>query len=253
VALLQILFLLQEFAPNFFSEYPEGIDQVSRFYRLIIYTVLGIIVLIEIRNLAEFHIDKFTIATFLLSSFLRQRAGIIGEELFLIFIASIGISIILALIVIKPKILETNFKWALTGLAIGLLVIFAMTLIELFLRDPWQLAPLFRGNLSTTVFSHIVRQFSLGALTEEILFRGFLWGYLRRRHWTDNQVCWAQGLLFWLLHFSRIVTPFTFLLTIPLLTFGTTILTFRTRQVFPAILFHTIINVVSALLNLATY
>lgn len=253
MALLQTVFLLQIVAPDYFLIYAESINYFSRFYRLVMYLVLGAIILIEIRDLGEFHIDKFTITTFILSSFLRQRSGIIGDEFFLIFIALVGVSIIFALIIVKPKIVGTNIRWTLASITIGIIAIIVITLLELFFRESWQLTPPFAGNLTATVISHIVRQFSLGALTEEILFRGFLWGYLRRRNWAETQICWAQGALFWLMHFSRVITPFTFFFTIPLLALISSILTFRTKQLFPAILFHTVINVLSALLNLATY
>jgi len=253
IASLQLVFLLQILAYDFFSAYAESISYISRLYGSAIYITLGTVILIEIRNLDKFHIDKFAIATFILSCFLRQRSGITGEGLLLIIIGLIGALIVFALIMIKPKILRTDFRWALVGIALGFASIIVITLLELLLRHTWQFAPLFRGSVIATVLNYIAKEFSLGALMEEMTFRGFLWGYLRERSWAESKICLAQGFLFWLLHLSRIATPFTLLFSIPLLTLISTMLTFRTKQIFPAILSHTVINVASALLNLPTY
>jgi membrane protease YdiL (CAAX protease family) len=253
IAGLQIVFLLQVFASDFFSAYAESVGYASRFYGSVIYITLGVVILIEIRNLDRFHLDKFTIATFILSCFLRQRSGIIGEELLLIIIGLIGALLIFALIIIKPKFLRTDFRWAVVGIALGLTSAIVITLFELLLRHTWQLNPLFRGSLIATVFNYITREFSLGALMEEIMFRGILWGHLRERNWAESRIYWAQGFLFWLLHLSKIVTPFTLFFSIPLLTLISTMLTRRAKHIFPAILAHTVINVASALLGLATF
>jgi len=253
ISVLQITFLLQVLAPDIFSAYTGSISYISRFYGSIVYIVLGLVTLIEIRDLDRFHIDKFTLVTFILGSLVRQRTGIIGEGLLLMIIGLIGVVIIIVLVVVKPKTLRTSFRWALAGIAVGSICVILLTLLELFLRHTWQLTPLFRGSLIATVINYISREFSLGALMEEMTFRGFLWGYLRERNWAESKICWVQGLLFWLLHLSKIVTPFTLLFSIPLLILISTILTFRTKQIFPAILSHTVINVASALLNLATY
>jgi membrane protease YdiL (CAAX protease family) len=100
----------------------------------------------------------------------------------------------------------------------------------------------------------IVREFSSGALLEELLFRGFFWGYLRRQISEEGKIYWIQFILFWFVHLRRVVTaPFTFFIAIPLLAMLSSQLTLRSRQIFPAVLSHTVINILSTLLNLAAY
>jgi membrane protease YdiL (CAAX protease family) len=217
------------------------------------YLTFSVLIGVESKNLEEFHIDKFTVVTFILGSILRRRIGIPTEGFFLILIALSGILVIFILISKKPSLPRTNRRWVFVGMVISVVAVIMITLLEVLFRNTWAVTPLFRNNLVATVIGEIVREFSFGALIEEILFRGFLWGYLIREGWSENKVIWTQGILFWALHLSRIVTPFTFFIVIPLITIIFSKLTLKSRQLFPAIVAHIIVNVISSMLNLATY
>jgi membrane protease YdiL (CAAX protease family) len=253
VVALQILFLIAEFDPYFRHTYDATINYLICIYYIIIYFAVSVLIWIEIKHIEEFHIDKFTLIIFILSALFRRRLGINGENYFLILIGLTGISTIVALIVNKPEISRTNLRWALTGVVVGGVALIPITLLESLLRGSWLPTPLYQNNVVVTVIRQIVYEFSFTAPIEEILYRGFLWGYLRRKGWAENKIFWGQGVLFWLLHLSRFVTPFTFFLIIPLLTLISSKLTLRSKQVFPAILSHTVINTIGAILNLATY
>ena len=198
----------------------------------------------------EFNIDKFTIITLILFSFLRL---ISGNSYFLILIGLASVLVIVTFIVKKPKILRTNLRWTLLGIVISIVALVLLTQFELLLRHKWIATPLLQNSLAITAIIHIEQELSFISLPEEILFRGFIWGYLRREGWGENKTIWAQGILFWLIHFGKLVTPFTFFVAIPIQTLISSQLTKRSKQVFPAILSHTIINSISAILNLATF
>jgi len=253
VLILQFLFLAELVAPNIYSAYSMLIRYIAISYRTAMYMVVAILIWTEIKNLEEFHIDKFTVATFILGAFLQQRLEVVGGGYFLVLIGATGISIIVALIVKRPRILRTDFYWALLGVVVGGITIIAITYLELLLRHAWVPTPLLRNNIMLTISNLTIREFFASALVEEILFRGFLWGYLKRRGWEERKIFWIQGLLFWITHFSRLATPFTFFVAIPILTLISSKLTLRTKQVFPAVLSHAVINILSAMLNLATY
>lgn len=253
ILILQIMLLIEGILPTFTLVTFPILGYFSYAYVTFMYLGISILIGVEAKNLEEFHIDKFTIMTFVLGSILRRRIGAPAESFFLILIALSGILAIFMVARKKPTLPRTNMKWVFVGIGIGCGTVIIITFLELLFRGTWVAMPLFRNNLIATVIGEIVKEFSFGALVEEILFRGFLWGYLKKEGWNENKVIWTQGILFWVLHLSRIVTPFTFFIVIPLITMIFSKLTLRSRQLFPAIVAHIIINVISSLLNLSTY
>lgn len=253
VLLFQVVSLLGWRAPNLANSTSPILGYLTSFYATLMYLVLAVLIGLEAKNLKEFNIDRFALATFILGSFIRRRFGLPGEESFLILIGLAGAIVIATFVVKKPSVPRTNIKWVLVGILISAVLLILIFLLELLLREAWAVMPLFRGNLSATVISEIVKELSFGALIEEILIRGFLWGYLRREGWDEKKISWAQGLLFWFLHVSRVVTPFSFFIVIPLITILFTKLTMHTKQVYPAIVSHIVINVLSSMLNLSTF
>jgi len=217
------------------------------------YLLFVALIIAELKNLEEFHLDKFTILTFIIFSLLRRRFGIFGEPIFLVIIGLSGVLTAFALIIKKPVLPKTKIYWAMIGIITAGLSIIFITYIELLLRGAWDLSPLIGGSVPITAISQIINDISTSALLEELLFRSFLWGYLRRRGWAENKIFWIQNLLFWLMHPTRIFTPFSFFFSIPLLSFISSKLTYHSKQIFPAILSHTVFNAISAVLNLATF
>lgn len=254
IGFIQIAVLVQQFNPYLPKTEVLITSYFSYAYVVMLCIGLTALIWIEIRNLEEFHIDKFTIITFILGSLLRPRVGIAGEAYFSGLVRLSGILIVIVLIVKKPKTLRTNLRWSLTGIIAGSISVILIAILELYLRPTWLPSPLLQNSTAPTVLGMIFKQFSMGVPLEEIWFRGFLWGYLRRYGWEENKIIWTQGLLFWLIHFSRIFAePFTFFLVIPLFTLILSKLRSYSKQIYPSILSHTIMNTVGALLNLATF
>jgi membrane protease YdiL (CAAX protease family) len=207
------------------------------------YIIIAILIWFEINNLQEFHLEQGTLFIFILSSLFRTRLGIKGENYFLIVIALAGLSVFLAFVLHRSKIPRSFLKWALGGVFWGLISLIPIVLVESLELQIWLNRSLLSNSIILIVIRMVIYQFFLGTIMEEILFRGFLWGYLRRLGWVENKIFWGQGILFWLSHFSRIIiAPLTFFFTIPILTFVSSKLTKHSRQVFPSIISHTIIN-----------
>lgn len=253
ILFLQIVFLAGAINPYIYLTYSETIRYIGIIYLVAMYMIGAILIWTEIKDLKEFHIDKFAIVTFILSSFFRQSLDIAGGSYFWVLIGMIGISVGVALVIRKPKLLQTDIRWTLIAAFVGGVVIIVITFAELGLRQSWAPAPLLQNNITLTVSNLMVRELFAGVLLEEILFRGFLWGYLKKLGWKDRKIFWTQGILFWITHFGRIFTPFTFFVIIPVITLISSKLTLRTKQIFPAIISHTVINILSALLSLADY
>jgi hypothetical protein len=236
--------------PNFEQLISQVLAYLYYAYLVLIYLSLSILIFIETENLQEFHIDRFTLITFILGSIIRPRLGLYGENVFLLLIGSAGIFVALTLIRKKPKIPITNLNWVKVGIGISSAVVIVLTL--LVLTFPYASAHFINSKISTAL-GLILREFSSSPMIEEILMRGFLWGYLRREGMSENKVIWIQGCVFWLLHISKVFTPFTFFVAIPLLAILCSKLTFHSKQLFPAFISHLLINVVSAIFGWAAY
>lgn len=253
ILILQTISLIEETNPNLIHADFPILGYLTYFYATLMFLVFSVLIRLEFKNLAEFNIDKFVVITFILASIIRRPIGIPAEGFFLIMIGLTGIFVVLTLVIKKPVIPKTKIRWVLFGLGISSIIVILFTFIELLFRNTWAVIPLSNNNILPTIISEILKEFSFGALIEEMLFRGFLWGYLRREAWNETKIVWTQGLLYWLLHVSKIVTPFTFFIFIPIITFIFSKLTLRSKQLYPSIIAHLVINVISTMLNLATY
>ncbi len=250
IVALQIISLVVSLDQNLFSMYAATINNAVNTSNAVVILIIAILISVEVKNLDEFNIDKFSIITLILFPLLR----LLLEKSYLSVILGMAcVLLIVALFRTKPNIVKTNFRWTLLGMVLSAGALIIIFQFELHLRRAWLTAPLLHDNLAGTAIMYIVQQLSSTSLPEEILFRGFIWGYLRRDGWGETKTIWIQGILFWLLHFRRIAMPFTFFVSIPILTILSSQLTKRSKQVFPAILSHTIINAVSAILNLSTF
>ena len=98
------------------------------------------------------------------------------------------------------------------------------------------------NNIILEVIRRAIYDLSYVAPIEEILFRGLLWGYLVRVGWKEDKVFWFQAVLFWISHISRIEYPVSFFITIPISTIVFSILVRYSKQLFPSIIAHTVLN-----------
>lgn len=249
---LQMVFIFVNLNSSIVQSAGGGTGFFQYLYISITRLIIATLIWIERKNLEQFHVDKFTIVTLLVGFFLFQRVGGVGENFFIVVIGITGVSLIILLMISKPQIPSTRIRLALIGIVAGSVLVIVLTLLEILLRPPWPPQPLTRGNLIATCVGYIIREISTVPM-EEMMFRGFLWGYLSRKGWREKKIFWTQGLLFWLLHFLRIGMPFSFFIAIPLLTLLSSELVKRTKQLFPSILAHIVINSISALLNLSTF
>lgn len=214
--------------------------------------VLATLIILERDSLSDFNIDNFTVYIFIFASFFRVRSGAIGENISLFLIAIAGMAVGISLFRYKVIIQKTNLQWAIKGIGAGLLIIAVAFCLNLFLPKSQIDVMMLQDSV---VFTGIKSMFYVfpGVILEEILFRGFLWGYLKKENWTNSKIAWFQGVLFWALHSSRIVvTPVSFLVLIPLLTFFVTKLLLKSQQIYPSILSHAIVNIMGKVFYLAT-
>lgn len=210
------------------------------------YITIAILIFIERKNLADFHIDRSSLIIFLLFSFVRTRFSVAGEMLQLIVIALSGVACGIILVLCWSKIPNTNWRWAMVGLFGGILVAGLVAILEIsegYLAKFENYIPQIPFWLILT--NRIIYSVSIVTPYEEIVMRGFLWGYLRQAGLSENKACWIQGISFWLLHLYRANFLLVFFVGLPILTFLVSLLVRKSKQVFPSIIAHTITNALS--------
>lgn len=88
-----------------------------------------------------------------------------------------------------------------------------------------------------------VQQFTYAALSEEPVFRGFLWGALRQAGLRDRWIFAVQAVLFWLAHIYYINTyPLSFWLIVPMGAVVMGLLAWRSRSIAPSMIAHGLMN-----------
>ncbi|MCL4275407.1 MAG: CPBP family intramembrane metalloprotease [Anaerolineales bacterium] len=207
-----------------------------------IYVVIALLIFFERKNLREFNLDRFSLLLLVFSSVFRRRLGVENEFIFLLIIGIAGLVVLVSAVLNWAQVPKTNFRWLVIGLFIGCVTLVPIAFIESF--QPSRVlydAPVSYGFFWDAM-RRVIYNISFNAPIEEILFRGFLWGYLKNLNWNDNAIFWTQGALFWFSHLGAIGSPLTFFLTIPIGTYILSELTKRSGRVSPSILFHLIIN-----------
>lgn len=81
-----------------------------------------------------------------------------------------------------------------------------------------------------------------GGILEEPIFRGFLWGFLKRSGWTDILILFFQAFLFMVSHLNHIDHPITFWLVGPSLGVILGVLALRSKSILPPIVAHSLYN-----------
>lgn len=196
---------------------------------------------IRIDNLSEMHLERATLVLFAVFGILFSRLGAPGEAYLFPIRWLTSVAIIVALITKWKKIPQTNHKWPFIGLVASIPVTAIATMVELIQPQPWVSTNLYpSSNLLLIALREIIYQLSYVTIFEEVIFRGLIWGFLIQAGWSDNKVFWVQAILFWMLHITK--TPLTFIITIPLITILFSALAKYSKQVFPGIIAHTILN-----------
>lgn len=137
-----------------------------------------------------------------------------------------------------------ELRWLLVGGLVGLGVV----LITAFPMS-YQVSPLNPG-VRLSVFSALLQgsatipyQIGYAAISEEPVFRGFLWGYLRKLGWRELWIWLFQGLLFVLAHLYYIKSAsisFWFIVPLGALVMGW--LAWRSRSIATSMAAHGVMN-----------
>jgi membrane protease YdiL (CAAX protease family) len=209
-------------------------------YILIIFTLL-----IEKENLEVFNIDNVTLLTLSLIGVVVVKLHVPYEEYYRATCKLLGVIVAIYSLLNWKRLPKTKLSWVLLGM-LSCAIAFPLAFIQLT-----QIEKLDSNNLFTTKPIVYVLSNFFFALTfapfEELVIRGVLWGQLRKWNIGENNIIWLQGIIFWLLHGYQISTPISFFISLPIMTIVFSLLVKYSKQLFPSIVSHVLINTLGPL------
>ncbi len=132
------------------------------------------------------------------------------------------------------------WRWLCCGAILALVCNILIAILGLFPSQPRSVDP---ATLSFLIPAMLV-QMTNAAVFEEPLFRGFLWGYLRRWSWPNGWIWLLQAALFTLGHVyylkNEAFVPWLIRMTLPALLFG--FIAWRSRSIFASMVTHGMCN-----------
>jgi hypothetical protein len=137
-----------------------------------------------------------------------------------------------------------DLRWALLGGLVGLATVLVTGYPESFVVP--QLDPRYRLDVLSGLPSSLVSipyQWGYAAISEEPVFRGFLWGYLRKSGWRELWIWLFQAGLFSLAHLYYFNTaPLSFWFIVPLGALVLGWLAWRSRSIATSMVAHGVMN-----------
>ncbi|MBN2115753.1 MAG: CPBP family intramembrane metalloprotease [Anaerolineales bacterium] len=235
-----------------FSIFSQGdsldFNSYRYFFIIACYICVTFIVWTERENLASWNLDRLSLLVLVLFAVVRVNLQIPYEQNYKNLIIFLGLSLLAVCAVNWKKIPQTSMRWALIGLLSCVFVI-PLAFIESQLLEKYATSSiLYQTKFLSYAAQNLLYTASFVAPYEEIIIRGVFWGQLRRWNISDNRIVWIQGFLFWLLHPWQILTPVTFFLTLPALILILSSLVKYSKQLFPSLISHTLINFLSPIL-----
>lgn len=225
-------------------------------YQIGTYLLTACLIWWERDRLADFNIDKLALVIIILAkpiqSLVSIPLGFTESPLtfpnlpsFAFWIISLGL--FLALWVSHaalPKLSRVSFKWFVVGILVGFIALLVLAYPMSFQFDKSQL---FSKAKILDLFSlaplSFFYQLGYAAVSEEPLFRSFLWGYLHKVGWKTVWIWLFQAGLFMLSHIYGIIrAPLYFWLLVPVLALVMGRLVWRTKTISSSLAAHATTN-----------
>jgi len=223
--------------------------------------LVAILIWHERDHLQDYNIDKWAVGMFLVGKPIELVLILLGfvpkapatVPLFVIYII-VAIWLFWALRQRLAQLLKTRnhyFRWIPVGIVLG--SGFGMVAGFTYLVQSQNILPeadVTRTLTLGTAALLILYQAAYAGLSEEPLFRGFLWGYLRKLGWSENKILLSQAGLFAFAHVELLLAgwPISFALTFV----GGVLLgwlVMRSRSISVSILSHGFANAVGNMIT----
>lgn len=218
---------------------PKSAEWVDPVYFVGTYFLTALLIWWERDHLADFHLDILVLILFILGKPLEAFFfGLQDDSYACIFIA-LGLS--LALIFSRPrlpKLTARTWGWLLIGILGGMaLAVYFAKIFGIYYPARAQVFSWSEAKYAT------IQQMLSAGLAEEPLFRGFLWGCLRKMGLKDLWIWLIQAGLFWLGHaYAFLYAPYSFWLIVPIGGLVLGLLAWRSRSIAPSIIAHGFAN-----------
>jgi membrane protease YdiL (CAAX protease family) len=182
-------------------------------YQIGTYLLVALLIWWEREQLGLFHMDWLALALIVLFKPLSTAIlAIWGMQQPLAFPSPLSfalwvIALALGVVLWKqraglPRFQAKSLGWFVIGALSGVAASLAVSLLMIGLK----LAPL-PGNPGPLALWAPLYQLGYAAIDEEPLFRGFLWGALRRLKWPEGWICLLQAALFSMGHLFLLGMP----------------------------------------------
>jgi hypothetical protein len=254
-AIAALLFLRIPFSVYITYVFPSDEQWGPDIYQVGTYFLMAFLIWWEMDALQEFHIDAPALAMVILFKPLQTLIlKYWGIDIPLAFPHPVGLSIwvIAAALTLalwrsgyKPHpVLTTTWLWLFAGLLVGL-VLSSLQNINVFLVNAG-IGDVYNADSSTLTASTgmaFLYQLGFAAVSEEPLFRGFLWGYLRRSGLREIWVWLVQAGLFMSAHlYFKDALPFNFWIAVPAAGLLLGLLAWRSRSISAGMMAHAAYN-----------
>jgi len=267
VTFLLILVLLTLRLPglggiSFFSKAPP--DWLGPVFEITTYLFTAILIWWERERLADYHINKLALGIIILfkpfeTLFLalggRGQSSLAFPQPFALVVWAIALGLFFAMRsspLMTQKVPRSSLRWFGLGAAagIGLAILLAYPMSLQIDKAELESIPQVFSLLVSFVFL-FPYQLGYAAVTEEPLFRGFLWGYLRKKGIKDIWICLIQTGLFSLAHIYYLRDhPISFWIIVPLDAFVFGLLAWRSRSIATSMAAHGAVNTLGYSLGL---
>lgn len=222
------------------------------------YLLTSLILILERERLAELKFNLFAAVIFVAAPLIRilvyQGHQIMSDFWELWFPAGLSALMGLFFVFNHKRLHKDNvryyIKWIILSALVGALIAIISSIVDMVV-DPQA-----RGQMNATasiLISAFFIQLANAAVSEEPLFRGFLWGYLERKGWKQYQILFFQAGLFCLGHIYYLPDkPIYFLWTfiIPLF-LG--LLLMKSKSIGSSMIAHGMVNSLSDLIQYYTW
>lgn len=210
------------------------------------YLITAILIILKRDSLSDYHIGFYTITIFmiapvaeLLSEYLEFNT--VQPDLW--FRIGISICFLIVLFFYRPKLRKRSVKNALLWLLIAVIVGICLgVFFGKILNIQGGGISDYRPSVLIITRSFFI-QLGNAATIEEPLFRGFLWGLLKKLNWKDYWIWLFQAVLFWLGHiFDLGVLNYSFWIIVPLGALILGLVAWRSRSIGTSMIVHGLSN-----------
>jgi membrane protease YdiL (CAAX protease family) len=221
---------------------PEEISFVA--YLCGTYLVTGLLIYQNRNSLARYNITPAALAVFLLAPLAAIMAG---NDYDPTLWARVALAALLAGFLFvkgryRPPFARPNVKKTFADAGLALLLCFLAPLALHAIRG----FPIIDDPNAMAMYSGIpynwFYQLSMAAISEEPLFRGFLWGYLKGKGLKEGPICLIQAGLFWIGHIYYIGTGINFWVVHPLAALLLGLIVWKSRSVTHSMIVHSSVN-----------